>query len=1535
MADGKKNHHIVWKSTDGVNFTEVFSFDYHQNFISLEYRDGWFYLGVGYKAATKGYAYDSTADESGAIYRVRCPQEPIQVVPSVDSLELAEGASTTVSFRLSAQPSSNVTLRVGAALKNTRFTTDKSTLTFTTSDWNTPKSVTVSVDDNDVLDQNRSGAVVCGVAGFDVARGEFCGGEVTAGVINLTLGDSEFAPPANGEIRNADDFYCAMAFPDGAYKMMNDIDLTDSLFTTVPEFSGTLDGCGYTLSGLGDGPLATLNRGVIKNLTLDGTVGGKATEVKGIARGIFFDKMSGGAFTNCVLKGYTLKAGAPDTILGLWVAALTGPCEFVGCSTAADCTLSQNGSHDCSLGGFAGKIEIAGSDGVLAAFIDCTNNAAIAASDNYRTASGAGGFVGYVTGSASANQPEIRFVRSVNNGAITGKDRYSVLGGFVGRFNASNSNKSSTLADFSDCVNNASISHTGNGKSSGAAGGLAGIIGNAANAVFDRCVNRGDVIGPAQLSAGGLVGEFGNPSPVGENGIRIVNSANYGDIAATNNVGGLIGKTTGSTGTGWKNGHWMFLNSANYGALATTAVTVNGELAASVSCEATAATASITVSNCWTVTDRLFATTSRQPVCGGNYTSATAAATAAAALDAVAAKVDGYLGWTVGPTGNPELIEEQPYAPPEMTYRFYHEELNIPAMHAKGITGRGVRVGVVDDGIYPVVIGGVTNLGFAALKGSPAAGYHGTSVSALIGSKEFGLAPDCEIWAYNSGNATGKTGLDQTIAGVWWCATNGCRVINMSFGFAPDMYDADLRAAFDAELAEIQRQTGVILINGNGNNPLSDINYCPQESECVITIGGLKPDKTPAALTDSWRKDFCTFGDQVPDFVKPDGTIGTFDGTSCACPLATAIVALLLQQQPDLTQDEVYGILKSSAKVLAPGRTREYGWGLLQACEVPANYKRQAEYDAEKQAWVKLENVTITNKFVTYTASDNFYEITMRTGSVIRLMLSDPMPANATDKTVYWYCGNNHAGRPILTDQILRAPDEIATVTEITIGGQTIKLPTPNLENVYSYQGLNANYELLFNLRVRLTTDPVEIPENEDPNYVPADPVDPEDPPSGDPSVVYVAVTGSDSAAGTHAAPLLTISNAVARLGAAGGTVMVGPGEYKIYDPIVITTPVNVVGSGCGNGGTVVKNVSTYNYNKHANCRIMEVSNAVAIVQGLVMENGFVGMGTGMNHGGGVMLTSGTVSNCVIRGCKAHQGSTAMPYGGGAYVFGAHSLLTHCVISNCISDFDANWGSVCGAGVHVDGGKVSNVLVVDCHGDIAEPGFAKIVGGIMLTDGTAENCTVVNCWGSKAGGICASPAKNKTVSVVNCVAFGCEKKLKDAEKVLQTTSSNGDGTESCFVNCSFSATAAAFADYANGDYRPAAGGVLVDAGAAIAAAPAGDLDGRPRVVGTAIDIGCFEWQEGGVVELETPVLSGSSFGFSWTGKFSIVVENPVRGAYYTVFTTEDLRGTFIAESASVLCDGEALVLEMDASAPQKFAKVVISSSPFVKGSELP
>ncbi len=51
-----------------------------------------------------------------------------------------------------------------------------------------------------------------------------------------------------------------------------------------------------------------------------------------------------------------------------------------------------------------------------------------------------------------------------------------------------------------------------------------------------------------------------------------------------------------------------------------------------------------------------------------------------------------------------------------------------------------------------------------------------------------------------------------------------------------------------------------------------------------------------------------------------------------------------------------------------------------------------------------------------------------------------------------------------------------------------------------------------------------------------------------------------------------------------------------------------------------------------------------------------------------------------------------------------------------------------------------------------------------------------------------------------------------------------------------------FVDPAHGDYTPAAGSPLVDAGVADPALPATDQAGHPRVVGSAVDIGAYERQ---------------------------------------------------------------------------------------------
>ncbi|MBR4260008.1 MAG: hypothetical protein IKQ17_13315, partial [Kiritimatiellae bacterium] len=205
-ASTKVVRHSVWKSTNGKDFTRVFSFDFHQNMISLDYRDGWFWLGVGVKNATRGYAYDKQADEAGAIYRVRLPQEPTSVEAVDPPATIQEGGAATIPFRLTAQPSSNLTLRV-AARASQQVTLDKSSLTFTTSNWSTPQNVVVSLADDAVADTSRI-LVTCGANANDIERGEFVSPAVTSAPVFLAPVENDLPATVSSETNLVDTSSC-------------------------------------------------------------------------------------------------------------------------------------------------------------------------------------------------------------------------------------------------------------------------------------------------------------------------------------------------------------------------------------------------------------------------------------------------------------------------------------------------------------------------------------------------------------------------------------------------------------------------------------------------------------------------------------------------------------------------------------------------------------------------------------------------------------------------------------------------------------------------------------------------------------------------------------------------------------------------------------------------------------------------------------------------------------------------------------------------------------------------------------------------------------------------------------------------------------------------------------------------------------------------------------------------------------------------------------------------------------------------------
>ncbi len=157
----------VWKSTDGVTFSKLFTFVATRQASAICYHDGYFYLGMGSNSFTKnGWPKVKGTDVSGRIYRVRLPQgKAVAVAADTAAAKVCEGETGSVSFRLASAPATNMALRVWST--DPRFAPSVASLSFSPADWNVLKPVAFAVAEDDESDANFKGAIVCGTGGPD------------------------------------------------------------------------------------------------------------------------------------------------------------------------------------------------------------------------------------------------------------------------------------------------------------------------------------------------------------------------------------------------------------------------------------------------------------------------------------------------------------------------------------------------------------------------------------------------------------------------------------------------------------------------------------------------------------------------------------------------------------------------------------------------------------------------------------------------------------------------------------------------------------------------------------------------------------------------------------------------------------------------------------------------------------------------------------------------------------------------------------------------------------------------------------------------------------------------------------------------------------------------------------------------------------------------------------------------------------------------------------------------------------------------
>ena len=233
------------------------------------------------------------------------------------------------------------------------------------------------------------------------------------------------------------------------------------------------------------------------------------------------------------------------------------------------------------------------------------------------------------------------------------------------------------------------------------------------------------------------------------------------------------------------------------------------------------------------------------------------------------------------------------------------------------LTGRGVTVYVFDSGINSSheEFAGRIEPGFNVIDdgyGTEDCAGHGTHTASLIGGTTYGVAKQVKLIpvrvlncrAGNSSSATLYTAINWVIEHH---QTGVPAIINLSVGMSKSI-------AFN-EAAQALIADGLIVVAAAGNQNRDACLYSPASEPSVISVGGT--DR--AAL----RASYSNYGACVDIFAPGSDLVGAWfgstniyrssSGTSNAAPIVSGIVAMMLQDNPSLTQSQVEEQLKANA----------------------------------------------------------------------------------------------------------------------------------------------------------------------------------------------------------------------------------------------------------------------------------------------------------------------------------------------------------------------------------------------------------------------------------------------------------------------------------------------------------------------------------------------------------------------------------------------------------------------------------------------
>ncbi len=187
-----------------------------------------------------------------------------------------------------------------------------------------------------------------------------------------------------------------------------------------------------------------------------------------------------------------------------------------------------------------------------------------------------------------------------------------------------------------------------------------------------------------------------------------------------------------------------------------------------------------------------------------------------------------------------------------------------------------------------------------------------------------GLAWGAKIMPLKAMSGNGSGGIAAIASSIEHAAEHGAQVINMSLGS-----ESGSQAMADAVAFAAQRGVFMAAAGGNGGTGLRFPAAYPE----VVGVAGTREDDSHPPFTTGDHLEVAAPGWDIQTLtLTSEGSYARHHGTSEATPLVAALAALLIEQHPEWSVDQVRRrIIETSVDLGDPGWDQEFGWGRIDA----------------------------------------------------------------------------------------------------------------------------------------------------------------------------------------------------------------------------------------------------------------------------------------------------------------------------------------------------------------------------------------------------------------------------------------------------------------------------------------------------------------------------------------------------------------------------------------------------------------------------